>query len=183
MASNDYQMEQIAARLADMGPYQLKRAMLDVATLAPDAVAKVLGLTDIARLGDEAYKHQREVLSKYQAQYAHAYASTSAAYDMIDDLNELASQDLQLAESGKLAEGISALLEIIQLFPWIEDRTKGVISVGMAGMWLDNVADELHQLPDTADGQAAHAVITAAINDPQFTDVRKYLQDFQAKIA
>lgn len=182
MASNDYQMEQIAARLADMGPYQLKQAMLNVATLAPDAVAQVLGLTDIARLGDEAYKHQQEVLTKYQAQYANAHTGTRGAYDMIDDLNELASQDLQLAESGKLADGIRALLEIIQLFPWIEDRTRGVISVGMAGMWLDNVADELHQLPDTPDGQAARTAITTAIADPQFAGVRKYLQDFLNKI-
>jgi hypothetical protein len=182
MASNDYQLEQINSRLNAMGPVQWKQAVLDVAALAPDAVAQVLGLTDIARLGTEAYKHQQTVLADYQKRYANNYADTQAAYAMIDDFNELASQDLQLAESGELAAGITALLAIIQLFPWIEERTHGVITTGMAGMWLDGVATELHQLPDNDEGHATATIITRAINNPDFTGVRKYLVDFQNKI-
>lgn len=182
MASNDYQLEQIERRLANLSPNQLRQVVLATAQLAPDAVAQVLGLTDIARMGDEAHAHQQEIITKYRHQYAEASLDTQQAYDMIDDLNELASQDLQVAESGKMALGITALLEIIQLFPWIEARTGGVISVGMAGMWLDGVADELHKLPANADGGAALAALDAAIANPDFAGVRKYLLDFRKQI-
>lgn len=183
MAENEYRTEQLQERLANMNRFDMMRAISAIDELAPDAVAKVFGLTDTARFGDDAHSHQAEVIARVQDELKDHHLGTSDSYDMIDDFSELVTQDMQLADSGEYAAGIGQILAIIQLFPWFEDRTRKVISVGMAGMWLDSVAENLAPFPDTDDAKAAVALVDAAIADPKYAGVQKYLEQFRVKIA
>ncbi len=183
MANTKYYDEQLNDYLQHMSRHDLMRTLVAVAELAPDAVGSVLGITQTARLGENAHTQQSEILDRIREMLRHGHLGQSDSYRVLDDLSELASQDMRLAASGQYADGIGQLLEIVQLFPWLEERTRGVIGVGLSGMWLDSVAEELAPLPDTTDAAGAKAALAQAIADPEFTGVQKYLVQFQEKLS
>jgi hypothetical protein len=175
VALNDYQIAQLEDITARMSRPQLVQTIGAIASAAPEAVADVLGLEPAARYGDEAHKHQDEIIAKTRADLAKRHAGAAEAYDLLDEFTELVSQDLQVAKAGEYAAGFKLILGAVQLFPWLEERTHKVIQRGLVSSWFDSIAAELAPLPSTDDARAALALVDAAIADADFAGIKDYL--------